>query len=103
MKLFTLRTTAEEQKADNSLSIKAMLALFFFLFIGGVVYKLFDAAFGVNTNPDIKERLFFPVLIAYSSLVPSIVRYGWKQLLPRIAIGTFIVATALIGFMRLLP
>ena len=100
MKIFNLVATTEEQKADQALGLKAMFALWLFLFIGAVVYKLFDITFGKTDDTHDIGLLFFPILIAYSSLVPAIVKYKWKQLLPHIIIRTMFVSIALIALMR---
>ena len=63
MKIFNLVATTEEQKADQALGLKAMFALWLFLFIGAVVYKLFDITFGKTDDTHAIGLLFFPILI----------------------------------------
>ncbi|MFI5264327.1 MAG: hypothetical protein ACHQM6_07420 [Candidatus Kapaibacterium sp.] len=101
MKLFALRTTTEEQKADQSLQLRLFqIFIIIFLTTGSVVLTS-NELFGKMPSNRIQDMMYVPSIIILIGLVPSVMKYSWKILLPRTIIITIVVASAILALNRI--
>ncbi|MFI5263444.1 MAG: hypothetical protein ACHQM6_02905 [Candidatus Kapaibacterium sp.] len=101
MKLFTLRATTEEQKANQALQLR-LFQVFFIIFAttGGVVLA-FNELFGKMPSGTVQDMMYIPSTIILIGLVPSVMKYSWKILLLRTVISTIVVASFILALNRI--
>jgi len=101
MKLFTLRATTEEQKANQALQVR-LLQVFVIIFLTtGAVVLAFDAVLGKMPSNRIQDMMYIPSIIILIGLVPSVMKYSWKVLLLRTIITTIVVSAAILALNRI--
>ena len=92
MKLFNLRATPE-QRADQTIQLR-VLYLFLLIFITVLLANLgLDAAFGtIPHSLKAEDFPYWPCIIILIDLIPSVLKYSWKVLIPKTIIISVIVA-----------
>jgi len=101
MKLFTLRATTEEQKANQALQLR-LLQVFVIIFMTAVGVTLaFNAVFGKLPDEKIQNVMSVPCIIVLIGLVPSVMKYPWKVLVPQTVMRTVIITIFVLGLERI--
>src|SRR5437016_3753367 len=88
MKLFTLRTTSEEQKANQAFQLRLIQVLAIVTLTAGAVMIGLAEIFGKIPEQNESNLIYLPCIIVLLNVAPSAMKYSWKVLLPRIILQT---------------
>ena len=91
MKIFTLRATTEEQKVNQAFQLRLFQVLAIVVLTVAVVSLSLIALFGKIPEQKIQDLIYLPSIIILIGIAPSVMKYSWKVLLPRIIISTVLI------------
>lgn len=101
MKIFALGATTEEQKANQALQLRLFQVFVIIFMTAGGIMLAFGALFGKIPEQRIEGLMYVPCIIVLIGLVPSVMKYSWKVLLPRTIIRTVVVSTFVFALNRI--
>lgn len=102
MKLFTLRATTEDQKANHALQLRLLQVLAIVVLTVAAASLCLIGLFGKIPEQKTQDLIYLPSIIVLISIAPSVMKYSWKVLLPRIILSTVFIEIFLFALYRIL-
>ena len=91
MKLFTPRAVTEEQKTNQAMQLRLLQVLAIVILTVATTSLTLISLFGKIPEQKIQDLIYLPSIIILIGIAPSVMKYSWKVLLPRIIISTVLI------------
>jgi hypothetical protein len=89
MKLFTRRINSEQQKADDAVQLKLIQVWVIMIITSAIPLTVYGLLLGKFHNHGLLiEEVLSLVTLNLIILVPKILRFTWKKLLPRVIVSS---------------